>query len=150
MGVQGHRLQRQTRSFLENAYSDKCVGPVPASSLAIGAGMVQYTCDGAVDHQRWYDTGARELRNVYSGECLGLGSGATGASELIQWSCNGASDEKVVQDRTLRTGMGPCLAACAWGPRRSAREPRTAASRLGRTTASRWLTQSARPRWRLC
>ncbi|MFD0416681.1 RICIN domain-containing protein [Streptomyces sp. NPDC127108] len=77
---------------MQNAYSGKCMGP--ASSLANGAGMVQYTCNGAVDQKWWHDPDTHELRNVYSGKCLGLGSAATKGSQLIQWTCNGAADEK--------------------------------------------------------
>ncbi|MEU6013703.1 RICIN domain-containing protein [Streptomyces sp. NPDC047515] len=48
----------------------------------------------------WYDQDTHELRNVYSGKCLGLGSAATKGSQLIQWTCNGAQDERWIISRT--------------------------------------------------
>ncbi|MGX2998891.1 RICIN domain-containing protein [Streptomyces sp. JNUCC 64] len=75
--------------FMQNQYSGKCMGV--GSSLANGAGVIQYTCNGAVDEKWWYSNGV--FRNVYSGKCLGVGSSTTPGKQLIQWTCNGATDQ---------------------------------------------------------
>ncbi|MFE3182461.1 RICIN domain-containing protein [Streptomyces violascens] len=77
-------------TILNNHYSDKCLGV--GSSLANGAGVIQWDCNNASDEKWWFEDG--ELRNVYSGKCLGTGSSQSTGTQLIQWDCNGASDER--------------------------------------------------------
>jgi hypothetical protein len=75
--------------FLENEYSHKCMGV--GSSLANGAGVIQYNCNGAVDEKWWYSNG--QFKNVYSGKCLGVASSQSAGRQLIQWTCNYAADQ---------------------------------------------------------
>jgi hypothetical protein len=76
--------------YLQNDYSGRCMGV--GSSLASGAGVIQYTCNGAVDEKWWY-SGVGNLRNVYSGLCLAPASGSGKGAQLIQRKCDDLVDE---------------------------------------------------------
>jgi hypothetical protein len=76
----------------QNFHSNKCLG-VNGGSMANGAKVVQYTCNGAAD-QEWYtiplgDGGHYQVRNgANSSKCLAVPGGSFAQNtQLVIWDC---------------------------------------------------------------
>jgi ricin-type beta-trefoil lectin protein len=83
-----------TSSEVLNGKSGKCLS-VDDGSLADGALVIQWTCNGGPE-QQWTFANNDTWLNVRSGKCLsveGGGSVAVGA-HVIQWTCNGGPEQQ--------------------------------------------------------
>lgn len=88
---------------VRSAASGKCLEPLGDSS-ANETAIVQVTCDGS-PYQRWdfldHDNSVFQIRNAVTLKCMDAAGSNVDGTPIIEWPCNGISNERFQADRAL-------------------------------------------------